>query len=319
MDSLVVRTVTATAAENALTYIRNLSGKSNLMDAISFVLGIKSTHLRSAQLKDLIYRGRAMQEDPDNPTSPTHASQSTGQNPRKAYVTAVYEDDKRHEIRFTRTITASGTSEYRINDKTVQYVRYNAALEKENILVKARNFLVFQGDVEAIASQSPKDLTKLIEQISGSLELKADYENLKVQQERATENSTFNFNKKRGITAEIKQYQEQKAEAEKFEHMQERRRGFVVRYLLWKLFHVERKAGELQEEIEERRVTFAKEHEGQVRVRMEGRAWMEEAELDLRVLLIDLKEARKQHARVHKDNLKIEKQIKSTEKDLDDK
>ncbi|RUP47360.1 cohesin complex subunit psm1 [Jimgerdemannia flammicorona] len=279
----------------------NGAGKSNLMDAISFVLGIKSTHLRSAQLKDLIYRGRAMQEDPDNPTSPTHASQSTGQNPRKAYVTAVYEDDKRHEIRFTRTITASGTSEYRINDKTVQYVRYNAALEKENILVKARNFLVFQGDVEAIASQSPKDLTKLIEQISGSLELKADYENLKVQQERATENSTFNFNKKRGITAEIKQYQEQKAEAEKFEHMQERRRGFVVRYLLWKLFHVERKAGELQEEIEERRVTFAKEHEGQAAAEDE------------------LKEARKQHARVHKDNLKIEKQIKSTEKDLDDK
>ena len=44
---------------------------------------------------------------------------------------------------------------------------YTAALEKHNILIKARNFLVFQGDVEAIASQSPKDLTRLIEQISG--------------------------------------------------------------------------------------------------------------------------------------------------------
>ena len=30
------------------------------MDAISFVLGIKSSHLRSTQLKDLIYRGRVM-------------------------------------------------------------------------------------------------------------------------------------------------------------------------------------------------------------------------------------------------------------------
>jgi len=49
----------------------------------------------------------------------------------------------------------------------VSAVDYTGALEKHNILIKARNFLVFQGDVEAIASQSPKDLTRLIEQISG--------------------------------------------------------------------------------------------------------------------------------------------------------
>jgi AAA15 family ATPase/GTPase len=36
----------------------NGSGKSNLMDAISFVLGVKSSQLRSTMLKDLIYRGR---------------------------------------------------------------------------------------------------------------------------------------------------------------------------------------------------------------------------------------------------------------------
>lgn len=137
------------------------------MDAISFVLGIKSSHLRSAHLKDLIYRGRAMQEDPDNPSSPTHSSPSSGHNPRRAFVTAVYEDDKRHEIRFTRLITMAGASEYRINDKVVLHAKYNAMLEKENILVKAKNFLVFQGDVEAIASQSPKDLTRMIENISG--------------------------------------------------------------------------------------------------------------------------------------------------------
>ena len=32
-----------------------IAGKSNLMDAISFVLGIKSNQLRSAQIKELIY------------------------------------------------------------------------------------------------------------------------------------------------------------------------------------------------------------------------------------------------------------------------
>jgi chromosome segregation ATPase len=64
-------------------------------------------------------------------------------------------------------VLPSGTSEYKIDQKVVTFAKYVAVLEKQNILVKARNFLVFQGDVEAVASQSPKDLTRLIEQISG--------------------------------------------------------------------------------------------------------------------------------------------------------
>ena len=33
----------------------NCSGKSNLMDAISFVLGVQSAQLRGAALRDLVY------------------------------------------------------------------------------------------------------------------------------------------------------------------------------------------------------------------------------------------------------------------------
>jgi len=51
----------------------------------------------------------------------------------------------------------------------------------------------------------------LIEQISGSLELTAEYEKTKQGQERATENATFDFTKRRGIAGEINQYKEQKA------------------------------------------------------------------------------------------------------------
>lgn len=117
----------------------------------------------------------------------------------------------------------SGSSEYKLNDKVVSYSAYNNALIKHNILVKAKNFLVFQGDVEAVAQQSPKDLSKLIDQISGSLELAPEYEKAKEAQERATENATFNFTKRRGITGEIKQYKEQKSEAERFENLRKER------------------------------------------------------------------------------------------------
>lgn len=89
--------------------------------------------------------------------------------------------------------------------------------------MKAKNFLVFQGDVEAVASQSPKDLSRLIDQISGSLELAGEYERAKDAQERATENATFNFTKRRGIAGEIKQYKEQKGEAERFQELCEQK------------------------------------------------------------------------------------------------
>jgi chromosome segregation ATPase len=38
----------------------------------------------------------------------------------------------------------AGGSEYKLNGRIVAYGRYNAALEAHNILVKAKNFLVFQ-------------------------------------------------------------------------------------------------------------------------------------------------------------------------------
>jgi len=44
----------------------------------------------------------------------------------------------------------TGGSEYRINGKVVTYQAYNDTLEKQNILVKAKNFLVFQ--VRAVES-----------------------------------------------------------------------------------------------------------------------------------------------------------------------
>ncbi|CAB4426787.1 unnamed protein product [Rhizophagus irregularis] len=278
----------------------NGAGKSNLMDAISFVLGIKSAQLRSSQLKDLIYRGRAMQDD-DEEVTDGMAIEGRTNNPKRAWVMAVYKDDNGNEIKFTRSITTSGASEYKINNKPVTYAKYNSTLEQQNILVKARNFLVFQGDVEAIASQSPKDLTRLIEQISGSLELKAEYEQLKVQQERATENSAFNFNKKRGINSEIQEYQRQKAQAQQFEKLQAERTQILVDYLLWKLFHIQQNIQGYKGEIDE--------HNDVIRRRQR-----EQKKFDS-----ELKEARLEQSKVHKEYFQMEGVIKSKEKELEEK
>ena len=136
------------------------------MDAISFVLGIKSSHLRSAHLRDLVYRGRVLktsiiQEDGSATANLVNGhANGNGQeegviniaphernDPKSAWVMAVYEDDAGDEQHWKRSITSQGASEYRINNKVVTAMQYNEGLEAENILIKARNFLVFQGDV----------------------------------------------------------------------------------------------------------------------------------------------------------------------------
>ena len=293
------------------------------MDAISFVLGIKSSHLRSSHLRDLVYRGRVLrtskingdgsatkngasgngdegvddEENEDNTQGSVH-----GRNDSKsASVMAVYEDDAGDEQSWKRTITNRGASEYRINNRIVTAQQYNEALEAENILIKARNFLVFQGDVEAIASQSPKDLTRLIEQISGSLEYKAEYEKLKETQEEALENQNFNLNRRRGINSEIKQYQEQKREADSYSNKTDQRDQAIVTHILWKLYHLQRMMEESGAEIQK--------HQEELKEHRRGINKYEH----------NLEEAKKDQAKVGRDVGKAERGIKRKEKEIEEK
>jgi structural maintenance of chromosome 1 len=282
------------------------------MDAISFVLGIKSSHLRSSHLRDLVYRGRVLKTSVINEDGSATVNGAGGDangashekergDPKAAWVLAVYEDDAGEEQLWKRIITSSGSSEYRINNKVVSAQQYNDALESENILIKARNFLCFQGDVEQIASQSPRDLTRLIEQISGSLEYKADYERLKQVQDDAIENQNYTLNRRRGINSEIKQYQEQKREADQFSKKAEERDHAVVRHILYKLYRfqalIEQSGNEIQnqqEELKEFRRAIASYEE-------------------------DLEESKKDQGTVIRQVAKIERSMKSKERQAEEK
>ena len=91
-----------------------------------------------------------------------------------------------------------------------------------------------QGDVESIASKSPKDLTALFEQISGSDELKREYEQKEKAKMEAEEHLLLATQKRKNTVLEKKQKKELKEEAEK--HMQKQRE--LVRFLVSKLDQV---------------------------------------------------------------------------------
>ncbi|EKM57692.1 uncharacterized protein PHACADRAFT_206572 [Phanerochaete carnosa HHB-10118-sp] len=285
----------------------NGAGKSNLMDAISFVLGVKSAQLRSSQLKDLVYRGRRLARNGGEPGSEaTQEDEDGGEgegegSAKKAWVLAVIQDFGGKEWQFQRTISTTGASEYRLNNKVVTYNSYNERLVALNILVKAKNFLVFQGDVEAVASQSPKELSRLIDQISGSLELAQEYERAKQEQERATENATFNFTKRRGIAGEIKQYKEQKGEAERFEALCQDRDDAMLHRILFKLYHIQQALASHAEDIKRQNETLSDLRDGQ-------RANNEELET-----------ARTEQAQARTVVMQKEKRVKRAEKALEGK
>lgn len=293
--------------------------KTTSMDAISFVLGIKSSHLRSTHLRDLIHRGRILKTSKINADGTASEQQANGgaegeaedggenqttsqrNDPTSAWVKAVYEDDAGDEQHWKRSITNSGQSEYRINDRVVNAKAYNDALEAENILIKARNFLVFQGDVEAIASQKPQDLTRLIEQISGSLEYKAEYEKLELEAEKASEDQAFKHNQRRSLNAEIKQYSEQKKEADNYAAKIEQRDQAVVTHVLWKLYHFQETIRESGEEIQR--------HQNELKEHRRGIAKYEQR----------LEDAKKAQAKTGREIAKSERAIKTAQKEVEER
>lgn len=123
------------------------------MDAISFVMGEKTTSLRVKRLNDLI-----------------HGSSIGRPVARSCYVTAKFIVNNDYQLDFQRAVIG-GSSEYRINGNSVSSSAYLSRLEKMGINVKAKNFLVFQGAVENIAMKTPKERTSLFEEISGYVQV----------------------------------------------------------------------------------------------------------------------------------------------------
>ncbi|CAJ0944758.1 unnamed protein product, partial [Mesorhabditis belari] len=214
----------------------NGSGKSNLMDAICFVLGERSNNLRVRKLMDLIHG------------APINKPVAT-----KCSVTMNYRDDKGEIRKYCRAVHGS-TSEFRIDGKVVTPQVYNAEMEEIKIFIKAKNFLVYQGQIEQIAMKNPKERTALFEEISRSCEFQAEYDKLKTDLTKAEEDTQQNMNKRRGIAQEKKEAKMEKDEAEKYQHMKDELEEKQKRMFLFELFHIERQAEEAKEELRAKKV-----------------------------------------------------------------
>ncbi|XP_052397438.1 structural maintenance of chromosomes protein 1A [Carassius gibelio] len=261
----------------------NGSGKSNLMDAISFVLAEKTSNLRVKTLKDLIHGA---------PVGKPAAN--------RAFVSMVYCEDNGDECTFTRVIIGS-SSEYRINNKVVGLSDYSEELEKLGILIKARNFLVFQGAVESIAMKNPKERTTLFEEISRSGELAQEYDRRKKEMVKAEEDTQFNYHRKKNIAAERKEAKQEKEEAERYQRLKDEVVRAHVQLQLFKLYHNEVEIEKLNRELSQRNREIEKDRKKMDHVEEE------------------LKEKKKELGRMMRDQQNVEKEIKEKDAELNQK
>lgn len=158
--SYSVRTVVPgfDAAFNAITGL-NGSGKSNILDAICFVLGITNmATVRAQNLQDLIYkRGQA--------------------GVTKATVTIVFDNtgpggpigfEEYKQITVTRQIMMGGTTKYLINGHRAQQNVVQNLFQSVQLNINNPNFLIMQGKITKVLNMRPAEVLSLIEEAAGT-------------------------------------------------------------------------------------------------------------------------------------------------------
>lgn len=137
----------------------NGTGKSNLFDAICFVLGGNSSAMRCQNLTNLIWNGKPQ---------PKSASVS---------LTLLIENNiKNPYITIKRKITSNSNSLFLVNGEKKSASEYKNILTDIGFPPKFQSYVIFQGDIQQIALMKPKELTMMIEELSGSIAFKENYE-----------------------------------------------------------------------------------------------------------------------------------------------
>ncbi|KZT34133.1 condensin complex subunit SMC2 [Sistotremastrum suecicum HHB10207 ss-3] len=147
------------ASFNAITGL-NGSGKSNILDAICFVLGMTNvTQMRASNQQDLIYkRGQA--------------------GITKASVTVVFDNSDRDtspvgfenckQITVTRQISLPANSKYLLNGhKTNQTIIHNL-FQGVQLNINNPNFLIMQGRITKVLNMRPQEILGMVEEAAGT-------------------------------------------------------------------------------------------------------------------------------------------------------
>ncbi|TFK38366.1 condensin complex subunit SMC2 [Crucibulum laeve] len=144
---------------NAITGL-NGSGKSNILDAICFVLGITNmATMRAANQQDLIYkRGQA--------------------GVTKASVTIVFDNSDRSksmlgleeykQVTVTRQIALGNVTKYLLNGHKTNQANIQTLFQSVQLNINNPNFVIMQGRITKVLNMRPQEILGMIEEAAGT-------------------------------------------------------------------------------------------------------------------------------------------------------
>ncbi len=209
----------------------NGTGKSNVVDAILWVLGEQSTKtLRSERMEDVIFNGTESRK----PLGMTEVSLILD-NVDQAKLSGVQglptALDQYQEIMITRRLYRNGDSEYLINKTPCRLKDIRGILLDTRAGIKGHT-VIEQGRIDQILNASPRDRRELIEETAGIVR----YKKQKAEALRKVEATSQNLLRVRDIVTEVRRQlnslERQARQARSYQRIQEEVKVLEIRLLL---------------------------------------------------------------------------------------
>ncbi len=246
----------------------NGCGKSNLSDAISWVLGEQSAKsLRGARMEDVIFAGTRDRKplgmasvtmtlvDPEahreiarvagdgkaNGHTNGHANGHGKTSGNGAAHASGQAQEQPQEITITRRLFRSGESEYLVNGRTarlrdIQYLFMGTGLGPESYAI------IEQGRIGQILSSKPQDRRAVIEEAAGITRFKTKRRLAEAKLEGAKQNLTRVFDILEEVSRQVNSLKRQAAKAKRYEELKTELIGQLRRALAGRFRNLEREA-----------------------------------------------------------------------------
>ena len=196
----------------------NGNGKSNIIDAVSFVFGKRSSQLRAKKLEQLIFNGGDSRKAADHAHVTIYLDNSSG-----LFDEFLKDEEETDEVKVGRKITRAGSSMYKFQGTNCKRSKIDEIARKVNIDPDGYHF-VRQGKVTEIVEQSDVERRKIIDELSGV----AEFDEKKDEAEEELEEVESKLQEQQILLDEKRQHveklKEEKELALKYRELEERKK-----------------------------------------------------------------------------------------------
>lgn len=219
----------------------NGCGKSNILDAIKWVMGEKSVKsIRGERMEDLIFSGTETQK------AANFAQVTLNMNNKEKFLPIDTE-----EVRISRRMYRDGKSQYFLNDTHV------ARHQIENLLLdtglgKSSYSFMAQGQIDMILSSKPAERRQIFEEAAGISRFKSQQDEARKNLENTNVNLTRVSDIQRELERELKVKKEQAEKTKQYNELREKHKEHDLKIRYMTIYELDKSLVVLQEKLQKK-------------------------------------------------------------------